>query len=693
MATHDLPNPASSRPTLGVLLSARTAVVVGASDRRDVHVAGIHNVLATSTWAAGINPSRAAVLGLPCVARAEDLPDTPDVALMLVSHAHLLDRFDDLAELGVRGFVVPGLGHEAGPDGPSVAAELALRAESIGATLLGPNCMGILVPGGMSPWIGSIPPELRGGSVAAVVQSGAVGEALAALGPRVGFRCIVSLGAEASLDVADACTALAADDQTEAVGLFVESIRRPAAFRAALHKLADAGKAVVCLSVGRSPAGARASIAHTGAIISSRHAASALFREAGVLEVSAYEDFVEALEVLGTRRRPPGTRIAAVTYSGGEASLIADQADAAGAPLPDFSSSLRATLEARYPPPISPCNPLDGWVIDDTEDAYRSTFRLLAESGEYDIVLAQIDQSPYIGEIERRVALMIARALAAGCAGTAALPAIVSAQSSESIPEVEQLGRKEHIPILRGTRSAVNALVGLGRLRRPRRPGVRDGVVPLPDHLPLAGALDEWQSSLLLERYGIPFPRRIPASSPAEAAAAASEIGCPVVVKALGPAHKDIDQVALGIPSPAEAALAAERMRGPVLVAEQVPPGIELIVGMTREGDFGPILVISAGSDGAAWSRHAACSTAPVREDEARRLVDEVPAAAVLSSESRDAVASMLVALGRLAVDHDNIQQAELSPVVAGRGCRPCAVDALVVFPSSLDLAPIRSRL
>ena len=215
--------------------------------------------------------------------------------------------------------------------------------------MVGPNCMGVVVPGGASTWIGRPQPTTLPGHVAMLCQSGSMADAFLSLGGRVGVRCVVSLGAEAVTGVADYLEFLAQDEGTRAIGLFLETVRQPAAFAAGLARCAEAGKPVVCLKVGRSEAAARAALSHTGALVGSGRAFSAVLRRYHAIEVHDFHELTETLEVLGRRRWPRGARIAAVSESGGECGLLADQAETAGIPYPPLSAELAARLVAALP--------------------------------------------------------------------------------------------------------------------------------------------------------------------------------------------------------------------------------------------------------------------------------------------------------------------------------------------------------
>ena len=242
--------------------------------------------------------------------------------------------------------------------------------------LLGPNCMGVAAPEEVSLWIGTVPDTFRPGRVSVVSQSGSIAEALLGIGPRVGFRSVVSSGGEAVTDAADILGLLRARTRGPARS---GSSWRPCAGRPSSRPrssgCAEAGKPVVCLKVGRSQAAARAALAHTGAVVGSERAFSALLRRHGAVEVDDFTALVETLEVLGRARRPRGKRIAAISESGGEGALLADQGEAAGIPFEPLPDSVAAELTARFPNYRAPGNPLDAWAIDEAEAVFPEVDR------------------------------------------------------------------------------------------------------------------------------------------------------------------------------------------------------------------------------------------------------------------------------------------------------------------------------
>lgn len=640
----------------------------------------VENAIRGGIRVVGVHPTAASVSDVECFASIDKVPFRPEVAFMLVGHRRIEAAFKEVLAAGVRAFVLPGLGNEAGAEGPEVARRVAELAREGGAEVVGPNCMGVAVPDAPSLWIGTLTPTFLPGHVSAVVHSGSIGEALVAVGPRIGFRCVVSSGTELVTDVGDYCAFFAQDEGTRAVGLFLESVRRPAAFARALELLARAGKPVACLKVGRTPGGARAVLTHSGAVVGSDVAFSAMLRGYGVIEVDDFPDLVEVLEVLGRKRRPRGTRLGGVTNSGGEGALLADHAESAGIPFRPLSEGLAQALSKAFPNYVAPGNPVDAWAIDTVERVFPGTLELLGRSGEFDILVAQIDQSQYLGASETENAVLTTRALADAVEGTGVFPAVTSVQSCDAPAEVAALARERDVALLRGSRSAMRALAAVADWA-PRFPTEQrhQAQVDLADLL-RPGPLPEHESCFVLERYGIRVAARRRAPTPDAAADAAEALGFPVVVKRDGPAHKSRDGgVVLGLADGTSVRAVAARLGGPVLVAAMQPPGFEAYCGMLRDPQFGPVLVVGLGGEGVENMPGSAACIAPIGFDEARRLVRDAHALSkAVSGSAADALARVIVALGRIAIEHPDVAAVDVNPLLVGDH-DVVAVDALVV--------------
>jgi acetyltransferase len=663
------------RPVTGVrtLLSPESIVVVGASPR---NVAAVETVVASGVRAWGVNPGREEVAGLRCYSSVAALPEVPELAFLMVNHERVEAAFDEAAAAGVRAFVVPGVGAEAGAAAKEITERLAARARELDAALLGPNCMGLFVPGGPAAWNGRPQDTTAAGHVAVLCQSGSIADAFLSLGGRIGLRCVVSSGAEAVTDAADFLAFFAEDPSTRAVGLFLETVRRPEAFVDALRRCAEAGKPVVCLKVGRSEAAARAALSHTGALVGSERAFSAVLRRYAAVEVDDFHELVETLEILGRRRWPRGPRIAGISESGGECALLADQAEAAGIPFEPLSEELARVLSEEFPNYLAAGNPLDAWGIADETEVYPRSLALLATSGEFDVLVAQVDLSQFRDRTNDEWCELTLRTLARLAHNRDGLfTAMTTVHSADPPRQFQELARELDVALLRGPRDTMLALARTASKRELASATTRD-VPDVSDLLGSAGVLSEHQSSLVLERLGVPFAARLRATTRKEAEAAAAELGGgPLVVKRDGPAHKArAGGVVLGVASPDEAGEVAERLGGPVLVARQLEPGDEIICGMTRDRDFGPILAVGRGGVAVEELDRVVLSSAPIDRAGAALLVAEAGI-----DDRHGVVAATLVALGDLALAYPDIESVEVNPLVVGSD-DTVAVDALVVL-------------
>jgi acetyltransferase len=658
-------------PGVRSLLFPSSIAVVGASPR---NVAAVETVRASGVTAWGVNPNRDDVAGLRCYPSIAELPEVPECAFLMVNHERVEAAFEEAVAAGVRAFVVPGVGAEAGAAAKPTTERLATRAREVGATLLGPNCMGFYVPGGAAAWNGRPQDTTAPGHVAVLCQSGSIADAFLSLGGRIGLRCVVSSGAEAVTDAADYVSFFAEDEGTRAIGLFLETVRRPDAFVDALGRCAEAGKPVVCLKVGRSEAAARAALSHTGALVGSGRAFSAVLRRYAAIEVEDFHELVETLEIVGRTRRPRGTRIAGISESGGECALLADHADAAGIPFAPLSPGLAANLSAAFPNYLAPGNPLDAWGIADETEVYPRSLELLAVSGDFDVLLAQADLSQFRDHTNDGWCELTLRTLARlRDEHDGLFCAMTTVHSADPPRRFQELARELDVALLRGPRDAMRALAGVAG-RAPFEAITRRDAPDVSDLLDGTGALPEHESSLVLERLGVPFASRRRVATPEEAAAAFDALGGPVVVKRDGPAHKAREGgVVLGVSSPDDAAEAARRLGAPVLVARQVDRGTEVLAGMTRDLDFGPIVAVGRGGVSVEERDDVALASAPLDRAAADTLLAEAGV-----EDPHGVVGATLVAISDLALANPRIESIEVNPLIVGVSATT-AVDALVV--------------
>ncbi|MEO9176694.1 MAG: CoA-binding protein, partial [Gaiellales bacterium] len=438
---------AGPRLDLAIALSARSAVVVGATDRGAGLDLWSNLSIAADTYA--VHRSLRGAEGARVVPRFDDVPFAPDVCALAIGARVVVEGAREAIAHGARLLVVPGLGPEDGKVGEIARDELAALCDGSNVPLVGPNCMGVAIPGGASAWIGTVPQaDIRRGGVSCVVHSGSLGEALLHAGPRFGLRAVVSSGNESGRDAADWLATFADDDETTAIGLALETVRRPDAFAEALGLAARAGKPVIVLASGRSQAASRAALAHSGAVVGSARGVAALCAAYGAISVTDVPDWLEHLEAFGSGRRLRGMRLVALTNSGGEGGLAADAAESAGLELAELPADLAASLQASHPG-LPPGNPVDYWAVGPAGELAPALARVCGAHPEVDGLVLIAEQSLHYGPDEQAVArAAVDAAIAASEDG--AFAAVVACATADADPSALFAAGAAGVPVLKG---------------------------------------------------------------------------------------------------------------------------------------------------------------------------------------------------------------------------------------------------
>ena len=720
-----LPRPIDLRP----LFAPRSIAVVGASNRGGIARTVRDNlvVMGSQTRCYFVNPRYDELLGQPCYPSLGALPERPDTVLVALNPLRAAAVVEEAALAGVPAVIVPGGGVvEGGEAAARMQREVREIAIRHGTALLGPNCMGMFdLTTNAATYIGDINPWLPRGGVAGIAQSGSVTDAFIQSGSRIGFSRIIGCGSEVVLDACDFLGYCLDDPETTAVILFLEGFKRPERFLALADRALALGKPIMVVKVGRSAQAQAAAIAHSGSLAGEDRATDAALAATGVIRCGDLDELLETAElVAGCRRmgrRVGRGRTGVVTVSTGEASLIADLAPRTGIDLPDVPAATRQRLLGDLPTLGYIGNPLDPWGATEPGAAYAAAFGAFAESGAYD-VLAIVHDFPYQSlpsEIE--TASEVTNQLLRATADRPELLAVyISLTSGEPPAETKaQLDAAGGVPILRGAMEAFTAIAAVARwearhdVRReaggPRRAGwpalAADRTTwgaepPAITATPTATALSERESLGLLAAAGIPVTALREATDAHGAAAAAREFGGPVALKldAVGLAHKsDAGAVRLWLGDDAAVAAAAGELlalgrrlaatgltvRG-LLVQPMAGPGLELIVGLIRDRDFGPLVVVGLGGVLAEVLDDVVLRLAPVTSDEAAGMLDDLRGARLLDgvrgrpAADRAAIAAIIVAVARLGIERPDIVAIDLNPVISGPSAT-IAVDALVV--------------
>ncbi len=518
------------------------------------------------------------------------------------------------------------------------------------------------------------------------------------------FTHQVSAGNQTSLEAHDYVDWWLDQGAADVFLLYLEGIRRPDRFRAVAEKAAAAGKPLIVAKVGRSAAGRRAAASHTGSLAHAGAVDDAIFRHHGIVRGEDLDHMLDIAAAFAFCPAPRGNRVAVITGSGGSAVWMADILSAHGLELPVLEDDIQERLLALLPSYASAQNPVDGTAQAIHEVGYARLAAIVAQSQRIDTILL-IGSLANDATAEKRAEELDA------LAGTTEKPILLSTYTGAS-PRAMAAFAAAGIPCYTSMPScarAIRALVDYSRFQARRRrlepaaatpPALREEVARA---LAAAGpVLTEAEAKALLARYGVPRPPEALAATADEAVAAAAHIGGKVALKAQSPdiTHKtEAGAVALGIEGEAAVREAYARVLANaaaahpdaaihgVLVQQMAPPGREIILGISRDPDFGPMLMVGLGGIHVEVLRDVAFAPAPIGPDEALELLAELKGAALLDGvrgappADRAALAALMAALSRFAADHaDQIEEIDLNPVIVhpqGQGLS--VVDALIV--------------
>ena len=350
---------------LRAFFAPRSIALVGASDN-----SGWARFIVASCATTGfpgpltaVHPRATSAFGLPVVPSLRDLAEPAELAFILTPVQAVEGVLDDMGAAGIPNAVVLASGYrEVGEAGRSLEDALLDRAVANGVTMLGPNCLGFVNAHSRSaPYALALPPPLIAGPVGVALQSGALASVVLAFAKAhaIGLSLLTSMGNEAMMKTADVVDYLVEDEATRVICLFLEEIGDPARFAQVAEKADRAGKPIVALKVGSSPAGQQAALAHTGAVAGDDAVVDAVLRQLNVIRVTSLEELLTTGAALGYSRWPRGRRMGVLTLSGGACDIIADAASARGVAIPDFSAETEAAIAALLPPFASAHNPLD----------------------------------------------------------------------------------------------------------------------------------------------------------------------------------------------------------------------------------------------------------------------------------------------------------------------------------------------
>jgi acyl-CoA synthetase (NDP forming) len=686
------------------ILHPRSVAVFGASDSKDKFGGRIMHFLVRHGFAGEIypiNPRRAEVVGRKAYPSIAAAPAPADVAILAVPGGAIVQTAREAADAGVGCCVIIATGFaEAGEEGIARQAALVDIVRRTGMRIMGPNCMGLVVPHHRMALCSSVvldTDQLRDGPIGLVSQSGALMVSIydRAATDGIGFRHCVSLGNQSDLELCDFIDSMVDDPATEAICVYVEGFLDGGRFRRAAAAARVAGKPLIVLKTGRTDAGVASARSHTASLAGSFEVFAAVCREEGVVNARDPDDMVRAAHFLVRHGKPRRGGVGILSSSGGGTGIASDRVTELGLRLAVLSPTTRAQLGELLLPPQAD-NPIDlgGRKTPEDQEIAGDAARILFADPDVAYGLAILTSMPFfaartklIGEAAQAADKPVMITLTPGAAANA---------PRQALRDLGQFYFDRFEDALRvlaivAEHDTLRASPPSAATRPPDLPG-SDVIQTLPD-----GPLADGDVKRVLGAYGVTLAREAVAPTANEAAQAAGAIGFPVVLKAVSRAvvHKsDLGAVRLGLASAEAVAQAAREMTTRLagakagvegfVVQETVRGAAEVIVGARRDPQFGAVVMLGLGGIAVEILKDVALAPAPVSADRARAMLDSLVAAPLFTGARGrppldvDAIIDAVVRVSWLAADlGPRLNDLEVNPLIVGRaGEGAVAVDA-----------------
>ncbi|MFZ0667915.1 MAG: acetate--CoA ligase family protein [Acidimicrobiales bacterium] len=662
-----------------------------------------------------VNPSRTEVQGLPAVARIADAGGDVDVALVVVPASSVVAVVEECAQAGVKNAVIvsSGFAEEGTDEGRAAQAHLSDIARSSGMRILGPNAQGLFnvydkAPITFSPFVGADGgiPQLRPGPVAIVSQSGGLGFSLFHTGANsgIGFSYVVATGNEVDIECLEVAEEILEDPRTEVVVLLFEGLRDPLRLRPVAEKADLLGKHLIAAKLGRGNAGLRAAFSHTAHLAGADAVYQAIFRQLGIIHASDQDELLDLALALPGSPVMKGRRIGIVTTSGGTGVWLADALEAEGLSVPELPADLQARLMERMPSFGSAMNPIDLTADVVGSGGFADGVETLLSGNAVDAVVMCM-------ALSHAALLRRERDQWKRLAAESDVPLVMYTRTLPSTESIEIL-REVGIPWCTTPRRAARLLCGLAesgehRTSREQRSSA-EAAAPwsegeplrnLPPYLHAHSSRIETSVKRFLKEFGLTVPEGELATSPAEAVAGSDHIGYPVALKVQSAdlVHKsDLGLVVLNVADRATvgskvtelldhaASVAPGSDIAGVLVEAMAPRGVEAIVGVVVDPDFGPVVMVGSGGTLAEVITDVAWGVPPLSASDAVRMVRSLKLATLLDGTRGggpfdiDALVSVIVQVSELAMTYrGSFDELDLNPVIVhARGVGATVADA-----------------
>jgi acetyltransferase len=653
-----------------------------------------------------INPKAQEILGRRAYPDLTSVPSGIDLAIVAVPPAAVTNVIAQCGEKKVDSVVVITAGFkEIGPEGARLEEELAAQARELGIRVVGPNCLGVIdttsclnasFAAGM-PLVGHIGFFSQSGALCVAILDWALGE-------NVGFSRFVSLGNKMDISETEIMLSMGQDEHTRVILGYLEGIEDGQRFMKAAREVAKT-KPIIIIKSGTTSAGAKAASSHTGALAGSEHAYNAAFKQSGIIRAESMQALFGCAMAFASQPLPKGPSLAIITNSGGPGILAADACDRSSLHLSPIRKGTADRLREFLPPTASVYNPID-IIGDASHERYEKTLEIVLEDELIHAVLILLTPTAAVDPA----------AVASGIvelAKDADKPIMTSFMGGKGVREARKIFRDHGIPTYDYPEDAITALDAMLSYRRWREKPDRQYQHFEADTRRareiFASVIDQHRHDLIeseareiLKAYGFRLPESRIARTTKEALAAASEIGYPVVMKIDSPdvLHKsDMGGVRVGletdtmiedaffdITSTIQLKQPKARILG-VMVQEMIPQGKEVILGITRDIQFGPMVMFGLGGIYVEVLKDVAFRIAPLSVESADAMIRDIRSFPLLRGVRGEAPADIqgirdaLLRLSQMAIDFPEIIEADINPLlVCPEGQGAVAVDARITI-------------
>ena len=653
-----------------------------------------------------VNPKADNILGIKAYPSLREIEGAIDLAVIVVPAPHVLAMVDECHAKGVDSIIVISAGFkESGIEGAARERELLRKIRQYSMRMLGPNCLG-LIDTKSSLNVSFAADMPAPGNIAFISQSGALCTSVLdwAMHECIGFSKFISMGNKTDINEADLIQVVANDDQTKVVLGYLEGVNNGTAFMDAARKITRE-KPMILVKSGGTVAGAKAASSHTGTLAGAENAFDAAFKQSGILRARTIEELFDYARIFSQQPLPQGPRIAIITNAGGPGIIAADAVERSTLKMATFSKDTLDSLRSSLPSMANVYNPVD--VLGDAKaDRYQCVAEKVLEDPHVDMVLIILTPQA-MTEIEKT-----AKAIGE-IANRTSKPVVTSFMGGKRIEVSLKVMCQKKVPNYSFPERAISAVEAMHKYTLWQKAPVpeikkisvqREEVVSVFEKVRHSGrqSLGEDEAKEVISVYGFRIPKSILATSEAEAAQAAEEIGYPVVAKISSPdiLHKsDFGGVVVGIKNEAEMRrffceitqkarrlVPTAEVRG-ILVQQMITGGKEVILGMSRDPQFGPLLMFGLGGIYIEVLRDVTFRIAPIGLHEAEEMVHEIRSLPLLKGVRGERPADIrsltdhIVRLSQLVTDFPEIMEMDINPLmVFPNGDGTMAIDARITI-------------